>query len=183
MHLWLYFLDRFLEVGLLDLIHTFTALLVFNFISPLKATEDTCNPLYTFLVALSACPLGIALSSGSVASWFRCFIIQLISSWDRRQVSLSFSQQLPHVIITSPYCLTPKLFPQQLQASLINGFIDSPKSSTFSFGSGEIHNVDLETVVPRMTWSMLCKNPALEAQICTKLRFPLSFLITELAST
>lgn len=183
MHLWLYFLDRFLEVELLDLIHTFTALLVFNFISPLKATGDTCNPLYTFLIALSACPLGIALSSGSVASWFRCLIIQLISSWDRRQVSLSLSQQLPHVIITSPHCLTPKLFPQQLQASLINGFIDSPKPSTFSFGSGEIHKVDLETVVPRMTWSMLCRNPALEAQICTKLRFPLSFLVTELAST
>lgn len=151
----IYFLDRFLEVELLDLIHTLTALLVFNFISPLKATEDICNPLYTFLIALSACSqllsfLGIALSLGSVASWFRCFIIQLISSWDRRQVSLSLSQQLPHVIITSPHCLTLKLFPQHLQA-LINGFIDSPKARTFSFGSREIHNVDLETVVPRMT--------------------------------
>ena len=126
-------------------------MLVFNFVSRLKATKDTCNPLYTFLIALSPCPLGLALSSGSVASWFRCFIIHLISSWDRRQVSLSLSQQLPHVIITSPHCLTLKLFPQQLQTSLINSVIDSPKPSTFSFGSGEIHNVDLETVVPRMT--------------------------------
>lgn len=108
-------------------------MLVFNFISPLKATEVTCNPLNTFLIALGPCPPGAALSSGLVASWFRCFIIQLISSWDTCQASLSLSQQLPHVIITSLHCLTLKLFPQQLQPSLKNGFIDSPHRSTFSF--------------------------------------------------
>lgn len=107
--------------------------IVFNFISLLKATEDTCKSLNAPLIVLGPCPLGTALSSGFITSWFRCFIIQLIPSWDRRQVSLSLSQQLPHVIITSLHCLTLKLFPQQPQASLINGFIDSPNPNTFLF--------------------------------------------------
>lgn len=79
---------------------------------------------------LAPCSLGTALSAGLVASWFRCFITRLISSWARCQVSLSLSQQLPHVIVTSLPCPTLKRFSQS--SMHLNGSTDPPNPSTFS---------------------------------------------------
>lgn len=97
-------LDRFVGWSYWVLIHLFKALdpgFQFHFISTshweVKHRIPTWNPEHPSDGILVSCPLGRVLSSGSGSSWLRCFIIQLISEWDKGQVSqvVSISHMSP----------------------------------------------------------------------------------------